>query len=120
MSTKTTMLIEKLRLGETIAEYREAGNSMIPIIHSKEAMTLSPVDIHKIEVGDVVFCKVKGKFYTHIVTAADDKRVQISNNHGYVNGWTSRDKVYGIVTSVNGRARPNSEHKVLKKAISKE
>jgi hypothetical protein len=50
-------------------------------------------------VNDIVYCKVKGKFYTHLVTAKNEKRgCQISNNQGFVNGWTKQ--VYGKVVEI--------------------
>lgn len=38
--------------------------------------------------GDIVFCKVKGRYYTHLVKAKGDRGVLIGNNHGRINGWT--------------------------------
>ena len=52
-----------------------------------------------LSVGDVVYAKVAGRFFTHKVSAKnDDRGVQISNNHGHVNGWTKH--VYGKVIKV--------------------
>ena len=45
--------------------------------------------------GDIVFCKVKSHFYLHLVSAVQGDRVQISNNKGHVNGWITRNGVYG-------------------------
>ena len=49
------------------------------------------------KVGDIVFCKVKGRFIAaHLMTAKNKKKgYQISNNRGHVNGWAH--KVYGRV-----------------------
>lgn len=33
-------------------------------------------------------------------TAIEGDRYQISNNHGHINGWTTRTKIYGIVTEI--------------------
>ncbi|MFG2896215.1 hypothetical protein ACGFZH_03990 [Streptomyces zaomyceticus] len=41
------------------------------------------------------------------------KRVQISNNRGRVNGWTSHDRVFGICTAVDGVARSGVAGKLL-------
>lgn len=90
--------IEKLQLGETIIS-REPGNSMLPIIKSKQPVKIEPAIWENIEVGDIVYCKVKGNFYTHIVSAIDSKKgCQISNNSGYVNGWTKN--IYGKVIEI--------------------
>ena len=82
------VFIEKLALGETV-KFREKGNSMTPIIESGSLLTFIPITIEYLKVGDVCFCKVKGRLMTHLVTAKNEKKgVQISNNHGFVNGWT--------------------------------
>lgn len=91
-------LIERLARGETI-KYRERGNSMLPIIESGALLTAVPVKVEDLNIGDVCFCRVKGRLMTHLVTAKNDKRgVQISNNHGYVNGWTKT--VFGKVVKI--------------------
>ena len=74
------------------------GQSMTPRIQSKQEIKVIPLD--RIEVGDVVFCKVKGNYFVHLVTAIKDEQVQIGNNHGHINGWTHRTKVYGRVVDV--------------------
>jgi hypothetical protein len=96
------ILIARLAAGETIHDYKEGGNSMTPRIKSREPVNLAPPDHAKLEVGDMVFCKVSGNFYTHLISAVKPGQFQISNNHGHVNGWTTWDKVYGIVTHVSG------------------
>ncbi len=90
--------IEKLEKGESFIT-SEKGNSMVPLIKSGQDHELSPAKIEEIKVGDIVFCKVSGRLFTHLVTAVDDKRgCQISNNHGYINGWTKN--IFGKVTRV--------------------
>jgi hypothetical protein len=92
--------LEKLQRGETITT-SEKGNSMVPLIKSGQEHILEPATWETVEVGDIAYCKVKGNWYTHIVTAKNDNRgCQISNNSGYVNGWTKA--VYGVVTEVIG------------------
>ncbi len=49
----------------------------------------------------MVPAKVKGRHYLHLGSAIGGDRIQISNNHGYVNGWTYRNKIYGIVTAID-------------------
>jgi len=83
-----------LEEGKTF-ETSEKGNSMLPLIKSGQKHILAPITLEEVEVGDIVFCKVKGSFFTHLVTA---KGVQISNNHGYVNGWTKA--VWGKVIEI--------------------
>jgi hypothetical protein len=90
--------IEKLQAGEIIIS-REPGNSMTPLLESRQPVELTPTTWEKVSVGDIVYCKVKGNYYTHLVKAKDEKRgVQIGNNHGNINGWTKN--VYGKVTKI--------------------
>ena len=92
--------IARLKAGETVS-FREGGNSMTPRIKSREKCTYAPVtSIDELEVGDAVFCKVSGSFFTHLITAIRDEQVQISNNHGHVNGWTHISNVFGRVISI--------------------
>jgi phage repressor protein C with HTH and peptisase S24 domain len=90
--------VEPLQKGETV-KFRPKGQSMKPRINSGELVTLSP-DIKNLSVGDVVLSKVEGKVILHLITAINGDRIQISNNHGYVNGWTHRSKVYGRLIQV--------------------
>jgi hypothetical protein len=77
-----------LEEGKTF-ETSEKGNSMVPLLYSGEKHILTPVKLEEVQIGDIVFCKVKGSYMTHLVTAIDEKKgAQISNNHGHVNGWT--------------------------------
>lgn len=76
---------------------RPKGNSMKPRISSGQLITIDP-NVTAIRVGDVVSCRVGGKFYVHLVTAIAGGRFQISNNRGHVNGWTK--SVYGKVVGV--------------------
>lgn len=87
---------ERLAAGEPVS-LRPTGNSMTPIIRSRQQITISPVDPAEVGKGDIVLAKVAGRHYIHLVTAATGDKVQISNNHGHVNGWTSRTKVFGVV-----------------------
>jgi hypothetical protein len=91
--------LEKLMNGETFST-SEKGNSMVPLIYSGQEHVLAPVnDWKEIEIGDIVYCKVHGRFFTHLVKAKnDEKGLQISNNKGHINGWTKQ--VYGKVIEV--------------------
>jgi hypothetical protein len=77
-------------------------------------VTVAPVDPARVEPGDIVLARVAGTTYLHLVSAIDTAagRVQISNNRGKVNGWTSHHRVYGICTAVDGVARPHVTGKV--------
>ncbi len=90
--------LERLLNNETFIT-SEKGNSMTPIIKSGQQHELAPVkSIDDIKVGDIVYCKVKGNYYTHLVKAKGDKGCLIGNNRGGINGWTKN--VYGKVTKI--------------------
>jgi len=92
--------IEKLKSGATV-KYREKGNSMTPIIKSRQPVIAAPIkDLCDLAKDMIVFCKVKGHYYTHKVYAVDKekKRVLIGNNHGHINGWTKQ--VYGKIIAI--------------------
>jgi phage repressor protein C with HTH and peptisase S24 domain len=90
--------IEKLLNGETIIS-KESGNSMIPLIQSKQPVMIEPTNWNNVNIGDIVYCKVKGKFYTHLVKAIDNnKGCLIENNKGRINGWTKN--IYGKVIKI--------------------
>lgn len=87
-----------LKEGKTF-ETSEKGNSMTPLIHSGQKHTLAPITWQECVKGDIVFCKVNGRYYTHLVLAKSEVTgAQIGNNHGKVNGWTKN--VYGKVISI--------------------
>lgn len=92
-------IVSRLENGEDVT-INPRGQSMTPRIKSRQSVTISPVGDTPIEEGMVVLAKVRGRYYLHLVTVVDGNRVQISNNHGFVNGWTTLDKVFGIVTEV--------------------
>src|SRR6187455_291930 len=91
--------IEKLRAGETVS-FRPRGASMSGRIESGQLCVVEPVDPAKLEVGDIVLCKVKGNEYLHIVKAIRGARFQIGNNRGYINGWIGSNSVFGKCVSV--------------------
>jgi phage repressor protein C with HTH and peptisase S24 domain len=71
------------------------GQSMMPII--KSGSTLRFEKRERYEVGDIVFCKVRGRYIdAHKITKKNDRKgYMISNNHGWDNGWTKT--VFGKV-----------------------
>jgi hypothetical protein len=104
----------RVAAGATV-ELRPSGSSMVPLIRSRQQVTVAPVDPAKLEIGDIVLARVAGTVYLHLVSAVDQarKRVQISNNRGRVNGWTSHDRVFGICVAVDDVARPRTEGKTI-------
>lgn len=90
--------LERLLNGETFVT-KEPGNSMAPLIKSRQEHMLAPVNIKDVEVGDIVYCRVNGNWYTHLVKAVDEtKGCLIENNRGRINGWTK--SVFGKVIKV--------------------
>lgn len=103
----------RVAAGSTL-DFRPTGDSMVPLIRSRQRVTVAPVDPARVEVGDIVLAKVAGTVYLHLVSAVDAAtgRVQISNNRGRVNGWTSQARVYGICVAVDGVPRPRLDGKL--------
>src|SRR5436190_16275641 len=99
------LMATRVATGATV-EFRPTGSSMVPLIRSRQLVTVAPVDPAKVQVGDIVLARVAGTVYLHLVSAIDGGRVQISNNRGRVNGWTSHARVFGICTAVDGVQRP--------------
>lgn len=86
-------IISKLKQGYII-QFRPRGNSMTPKIKSGELVTICPtIYCEKIKKGDIVYCKVKGNIYLHLVRQASDGKYLIGNNYGKINGWTKN--IYG-------------------------
>lgn len=83
------------------------GQSMTPIIKSGETLTFEKCDEY--EIGDIVFCKVRGRFIdAHKITKKNNKKgYMIANNHGWENGWTRT--IYGKAVEIEGK--PIKEHK---------
>ena len=90
--------IAALAEGRTV-RFRPRGHSMTPRIRSGQEVEVVP-RTRDPESGEVVLCRVNGADYLHIVSAVQGDRFQISNNHGHVNGWTTRERIYGLLTSV--------------------
>lgn len=90
-------VLDRLRNGEEVVLH-PSGSSMTPRIEPKQEITLIPID--RIQVGDIVLAKVNGRYFIHLITAIEGDRVQISNNHKHVNGWTHKARIYGRVKDV--------------------
>jgi SOS-response transcriptional repressor LexA len=96
-----TKHIEELRLGKRV-RCRPKGNSMVPKIGSGDLVIIDPLKkTQNPEVGDIVLCKVKGQQFLHLITAIRGDQYQISNNHGFINGWCGRAQIFGKVVSVS-------------------
>ncbi len=90
--------LERLQKGETFIT-SEKGNSMVPLIKSGQNHRIAPATWENVGVGDIVYCRVNGNYYTHLVKAKNNERgCQIGNNRGNINGWTKQ--VFGKVIEV--------------------
>jgi hypothetical protein len=94
-----TKYIEQLSSGETV-HFRPRGNSMSGKIESGQLVTVKPAGNHRVEIGNIVLCKVNGTHYLHLVKAVSGERFQIGNNRGRINGWTARRNIFGIVVKI--------------------
>lgn len=97
MVGNTADIARRLSEGETV-KTRLSGNSMAPRVKSRQLVTIEPYKLDDLQAGDVAFCKVRGRFYLHLVKQVGDGRVLIGNNHGHINGWTRQ--VFGKLTKV--------------------
>lgn len=89
---------DKLNDGEEVVT-SFVGSSMLPLIKSKQPVKLIPIKWNECEKGDIVFCKVNGNYYCHLVKSINNKRgCFIGNNRGGINGWTKN--VYGKVLEI--------------------
>lgn len=78
------------------------GQSMTPLLKSGQPAIVAPLtDKIVLKKNDIVFCKVRGHYYLHKISAIKNGcSYQISNNHGNVNGTITRRNIYGIVIKI--------------------
>lgn len=83
------------------------GNSMMPVLESGTTLFYYRTDTYN--VGDIVFCKVRGRYIDahkiiKVRMQSGKRQYLIANNAGHENGWTST--VYGkvILTPADLRA----------------
>lgn len=102
----------KVRLG-LVGRFDAFGGSMEPVIPSGSRITIEPVDVEGLELGDIVAAKVGDATMLHLVKAIDrdECKVEISGTSGPPNGWTSFESVYAICTQVQGKPMPGAQAK---------
>ena len=102
-------MIKKQLLKGDDCWFVSSGNSLWPVMHSGDAITLAPIaQGQTIELGDIVFAEVQygPRFYVHMVHAiekdihGDKTKYWIGNIKGYINGWAYREHIHGKVVSV--------------------
>lgn len=64
-------------------------------IESGQLCTVEPVNHERLQVGDIVLCKVNGNEHLHLIKAIQGERFQIGNNRGRINGWISAGSLFG-------------------------
>ena len=70
-------------------------------IKSGQLCTVEPVTEETVlKKGDIVLCKVRSAEYLHLIKAIRGSQYQIGNNVGGINGWITRNTIYGILTNV--------------------
>lgn len=94
-----THYIAKLQGGKTVS-FRPRGHSMKGKISSGQLVTVEPIEDQVLKMGDIVLCKVNGYQYLHLIKAIQGDRYQIGNNIGRINGWVSKNSIYGICVKV--------------------
>ena len=84
--------------GETIVIYG-FGNSMTPILRDGQPVLVEPINYQtKLKKNDIVFCRIGGYYYLHkIIAIKNNMSFQIGNNQGFINGWISRNQIFGRV-----------------------
>ena len=101
--------------------FRAFGHSMDPVIPSGSHVTIEPVDIEKVTLGDIVVAKVGDETVMHLVKAIEprERRVEISGTSGSANGWTSFDCIYAICTRIQGETVPGAHGKIRRRFLGR-
>lgn len=109
MARENFVLKTLLEKGEVT--WKPVGNSMTGKINSGDQVIVKNVPVYAIRVGDIVYAKVKGNYYLHLLSAIDETnyRYQISNNHGHVNGWVGPDHIYGLCVQIKDKVIVSDE-----------
>lgn len=100
--------VAALQEGKTV-QFRPRGNSMKGKVSDGALVTVEPVKIARapgycpIKQGDVVLCKVRKKYFLHMVY--DDRdgmhdEFLIGNMRRFMNGWTPAKNIFGKVTKI--------------------
>lgn len=91
-------IAEALRDNRTVT-ITAGGSSMTPLIRDGDRVRIVPADGLLIEEGDIVFARVKGRYYLHKVThITTDRRYVIGNNRGHTNGIAS--EILGLFAGI--------------------
>ena len=91
--------LSALQQGHSV-QVRPQGGSMRGRIESGQLVTLSPVSLSEIAVGDVVFVRWRGNYRLHLVKEIQGTRYLIGNNVGKVNGWIEGVDILAKATAI--------------------
>jgi hypothetical protein len=95
-----------------VARFRAFGSSMEPVIPSGSTVTIEPVDVDKVELGDIVVAEVGDSTMLHLVKAIDvDRRLVEISGTSATSGWTSFDRVFAICTRIGEEVVPGARAK---------
>lgn len=101
-----THAIEKLKQGQPV-KINPRGNSMRGKINNGDTVLIEPICQRPLQKGDIVLCRVRGKYYLHLIRAINGDRYLIGNNRGGINGWIPSNSIFGVVVEVMPRSRSN-------------
>lgn len=75
------------------------GHSMAGLITDGAVVTLEPYGDSEPLVGEIVFARVRGRRYSHLVLhlilAQEPGRYLIGNSQGRPDGWVARQEIFG-------------------------
>lgn len=95
--------LKELAAGRAV-QIRPFGGSMRGRIESGQLVTLTPVDLTNVQVGDAVLVQWCGNYLLHLVKEINGDQFLIGNNIGKINGWVSGSAVRGKVVAVVGES----------------
>ena len=69
-------------------------------VNSGDLVVVEPLGDRTPRKGDIVLCKVRSHCYLHLVKATRENQYLIGNNRGGINGWITRNSIFGICTDI--------------------
>lgn len=89
--------IRLLQKGKTV-QFRNHERSMAPLMEDGDLVTMVPVNLEQVRVGDVVLCKISRTHYLRRVKEIRNDQVLVEDLRNQITGWSKI--VYGLVTTV--------------------